>query len=54
MAINTYQHLILKHKINEANKNRIIDTENVSIVARWERGAEGWVKKVKELRSMNW
>ena len=38
MAINVYL-LSLKNKINNQSRNRIIDTENVLIVARWE---EGW------------
>ena len=37
--------------MNKQNRNRLIDTENILTVARWEGGL---VKKVKELRSTNW
>ena len=43
----------LKNKMNKQNKHGLIDTEN-----KWwlpdERGVGSWVKKVKELRSINW
>ena len=41
MAIYTYVSTIesKKTKANKQNRNRIIDTENILIVARWE---DGW------------
>ena len=39
--------------MNKKNKNRIIDTENVSMVARSEGGFGGWSKMVKGLRNLN-
>ena len=36
MAINTYLQLNLKNKINKQNRNRIIDTDNILMMARWE------------------
>ena len=38
MAINTYLSIIESKKQNKQNRNRIIDTENVLMVARWEEG----------------
>lgn len=38
--------------MNKQKKNRIIDTENELMVARWE-GAWRWVEKVRGLRSAN-
>ena len=40
--------------MNKQNRNRIIDIENILIVARWDGGQGGCVKNVKELRSTNW
>ena len=37
----------LKNKINEQNINKLIDTENKLMVARWEGG---WGMSVKERR----
>ena len=36
MAINIYLSIIESKKQNKQNRNRIIDTENVLIVDRWE------------------
>ena len=37
MAINTYQQLKLKTKqMNKQNRNRLINTENILMVARWD------------------
>ena len=38
--------------MNKQNRNRIIDTENVLMMAD-ERGIGRWVKKVKGLKSTN-
>ena len=50
MAINTYLSKTQSKKQNKQNRSRVIDTENVSMVARWARGigkkGEG-VKKYK-------
>ena len=44
-----------KNKINKRNRNRIIDTENILMVVRWEGGhVDRLKKKVKGLRSTNW
>ena len=43
VAIIAYQQLNLKNKISNQNRNRIIDTENVLMVARWEEGVGEWV-----------
>ena len=43
----------LKNKINEQNRNRLRDTEQVDGCQRG-GGLEDWVKKVKGLRSLNW
>ena len=44
----------LKNRINkQAEQNRIIDTENVLMLARWEGCRGEWMKKVKGLRSTN-
>ena len=40
--------------MNKKNRNRLTDTENILTVARWDEGLEGWVKKVRGLRSTNW
>ena len=45
MAINTYLSTIDSIKLNKQNRNRIIDTENILMVARWE-GV--WVKEVRD------
>ena len=47
MAIHIYQQLNLKKKIqaNKQNRNRIIDSENVLMVARWEGGWEDGQKR---------
>ena len=38
----------IKHKINaQQNPNRLGDTENILMVARWEEDG-GWEKKVKD------
>ena len=37
MAINTYL-IGSKNKINQQNRNRIIDKENILMVAKWEGG----------------
>ena len=51
--IHIYQQLNLKNKINKQNRNIIIGTENVLMVARWEGELGEWAKKVKGLRSTN-
>ena len=38
--IRIYQQLNLKNKINKQNRNRIIDTENILMVAIWKEGQE--------------
>ena len=43
----------LKNKINEQTKQRLIDTENKPMVARW-KGAWEWAKKQNGLRSTSW
>ena len=40
--------------MNKQTRNRIIDTENILMVARWNRGQGILVKQVKGLRSTNW
>ena len=39
--------------MNKPTRKRLIDTENILMIARWE-GGEDVVKKVKGLRSANW
>ena len=39
--------------MNKQNRNRIIDTENVLIVARWE-GVWGMGEKVERIKKYNW
>ena len=39
--------------MKQQNRNRLIDTENILTVARWEGGRGGWVTTVRELRSAN-
>ena len=40
--------------MNKQNRNRLIDAEIILTVARWEGcWGEGWVRKVKGLRSAN-
>ena len=54
-AINTYLSTIEFRKTNEANKtkrDRIMDTESIWMVARWE-GCEGMGEEVRGLRSTN-
>ena len=38
MAINTHQSKTESKETNKQNRNRIVDTNNVLTVARWERG----------------
>ena len=48
MAINTYLLTIESKKTNEANKknrDRIVGTESVLVVARWEGGTWEWMKR---------
>ena len=40
--------------MNKQNRNRLIDTENILMITRWEGGFGGWVKKGKGLKSTNW
>ena len=47
MVINTYLATIESKKQSKKNKNRdrIVDTESVLMVARWEVGVEEWEKR---------
>ena len=45
----------IENKINEqADQKQIMDTENILMVTRWNRGQGILVKQVKGLRSTNW
>ena len=42
IAINTYQQLNLKNKLNKKNRDRIMEMESVFMVARWKQsGGKG-------------
>ena len=41
----------LKNKISIQNRNKLIDTQNILMVSRWE-GIEGMSKKRKKLRKI--
>ena len=44
--IHIYLRLNLKSKLsNKKNRDRIMDTESVLMVARWERSVGEWVKR---------
>lgn len=45
--------IVFSLKIIKRNRNRLIDSGNKLRVARWERGLETWVKKVKGSRRTN-
>ena len=46
MAINTNQQLNLKNRLSkQENRDRIMDTESVLMVARWEGDMEEWVNR---------
>ena len=52
--IHIYQRLNLKSKLsNKKNRDRIMDTESILIVARWEGGVEGMGEEVRGIRSTN-
>ena len=53
MAINTYLSKTQSKKQNKQNRSRVIDTENILMVATWEGSWGRWVKMVKVIPS-NW
>ena len=49
--IHIYQQLILKHKINKQNRNRIREHFDG---CQMEGGVREWAKRVKGLKTTNW